>query len=718
MRIFTLCIVLCLVLLSCQSKNILKPELIPDSPILFTGDTIPVSNSDDVGFRQTISCKAPDQDALYAWKIITTDYILPEGVQADSSGWLIDSVSHSIWSHRTSLSFDFGTANGRISHIIAKVQMKCIKNGIEQPMIEVPFRTDRILETTLIAPFKDGFNIGTGVHISLHETTNLAVDGMYAHHFMYRLNRVNNNGDVLEYGQWYNSIDCEDIREIYLNATTQPMIAPNADNEMTQFEVYVVTRQGVEEATHHTIKFHAQSGHRPQTLIYNICNCALGTYHYSIVDNYLPPMFYTFIPSQITGRYNRPFFLDNLSNIYVAVNSPDLKINLCWGYHGQYGCVSSSGVVNTTNYPFDNEQSVCLDSLDTPYFAQILYYDLRLDNAPFPSSPELGNSQIITDLNGYSWRRVHAKEGLQKARISGLNSAQHRFEVRAVDSQGEHDLTPAVFLFTLVNYTPVSQRNGILIVDDDPHIPSFCPDATVDQIYSNVVPTQYGNVDVIDLNSPTMDSFHSKISPSNLLNRKVVIWHSDGGYISSSLPGNLDALYIFLRNGGKLVISGGQNLYEDFLIINQSYPQFTQEIFGIGNLTSYMHKVQTANSFIQKPWFISAFHEYNGYPDINLNTATPFYALITSRHGLGPVSYFDDLPSGIPLYKYGCKPPGTDNYSPDQTSYDMLSTKHVGYRFDVNDSKIVVFTFPLAYMDQGQTQQMLNTLIPSLIGNK
>lgn len=526
---------------------------------------------------------------------------------------------------------------------------------------------------------------------------------------------------------WISTLGLPKINEYKLTKQTTPALVPDFDGETQVTETVIYARAfdlaGIKSDVK-TIKFAVKEGFRPQTLIYGQRVLALGDNHFiDYLDDSTPEVL-PYVYTSAGAHYATPFFRDTTGK-YTAIYSPNLKVTLRWGWHGEYGTTSSAGVVTTTDNPFDRKQDNVLDSLDANYYSEVVGFDLRLDNQPY-NFPPLINS-IVTDPDGKRWLRVRVTDPIAQSLVmTNLGSGRHIFEARAIDLQDEIDRTPAVFEFYLVNPVTAANRHDVLILDDDVNNNPFSPDATVDALYENFVSTaatQHGitnarivQIDRESINDLNADVRKRRFAASELQNYKLVIYHSDGGYLTSHLDSENDGLSLYLLSGGNVVISGGQNLQP----INQAFVQKGQNLlsryFGVAYNLESIIAVQTANSFIQRPWFIQATSLVNPpYSNLGVELTTPFNSLVLSRHGLGPVSYIAQKTIGAQyLYSYGSKAVGTSgppDYAPStQELFDQYNGKPVALKTATGNNKCYFFTFPLSYMNVANTQGLFNQI--------
>ncbi|MBP7309784.1 MAG: hypothetical protein KA984_00670, partial [Candidatus Cloacimonetes bacterium] len=572
--------------------------------------------------------------------------------------------------------------------------------------VSLPFRSSRIIGSRIAVNFNPGQNTSCGLEFSLHEEIgDVFVDGMYAHHFMYRLNILNNALDVVSYGSWHSSLSMADMRRVILNAVSTPALTPTPPNQYTQFESYVVSRSGIEEATRHSVHFRAQDGFIPQALIYSQTAAALGEKHFSIVDDDL--MYQNeLIPRSGTNRNRRLWQGDNGLE---AIWSPDLKLHLQWGYFGQYGNTTASGIAVITNNPWDPELNICADvQTHNDYYSRVEYFDLRWDNAPFPSQSYFVNPRVVTHQDGSTWLRI--KNYNQQSRhhtFSGLLSGTHQLKVCAVDLQNVIS-DPAILQIDLLPYKPYDQRSGLLIVDDSANNASS-PDAIVDNFYNAVIPANFGPVQSIDISS--LDPDDSPLSPIMMQNYLGIIWHTDSPNVNPKLSSYADALNIYLGNSGHLVLSGTHKLAGVFDAWDAS-PVFLQSNFGITGEDNYG---TLSASLVQNTYFIKA--EGTSYlPDLDLEIENAINPIIEIKEGLSSVTYFNPGMQTENLYQFGCKPVTAGQDPPTQDEYDFYSSKYVGYLHCRADAEIAVFGFPLSYMEQQDVASAMQSLLLQMIG--
>jgi hypothetical protein len=156
---------------------------------------------------------------------------------------------------------------------------------------------------------------------------------------------------------------------------TRPYLVPDFDASGTQVTETVVYAKAFDlagiKSDVKALKFAVKEGFRPQTMIYHQRVLALGDNHFiDYLDDSTPEVL-PYVYTSTGAHYATSFFKDTLGR-YSAVYSPNLKVTLRWGWHGEYGTTSSAGVVTTTDNPFDRKQDNVLDSLNTNYYSEVV----------------------------------------------------------------------------------------------------------------------------------------------------------------------------------------------------------------------------------------------------------------------------------------------------------------------------------------------------------
>jgi len=719
LRLSAIVAIFCLGLLivSCGVQNPAQPQFDNTAQLLFSEDKIPQENGQYL-YLQHIEVINPTAGSLFSYQLETYNNELPENMFANEEGWLYyyangsdtsvplsEPGNHrSLWTSQSSLIAQFGSAEGKIQNLITHIVIR--QKSPEGIITEIssPFKSSRIVGSRIVFPNTYGSECGTGMEFVLQETIgDIYVEGLYAHHFMYRLNILNAQLQVISSGNWFSSIDTPDIRKIVLNGSTTPALGANQPDQYTQFETYVVARNGIEEATHQTTYFRCVTGYKPVALIYSQTVAGMGLHHYTITQD--DPMTSRELIPSLTGHKNRRLF--TVGNSLEAIYSDDFKLHIRWGYKGQYGVIGNETPI-VTNSPWDNELNTVLSPANVNYRSAIAAFDLSFDSNPFPVMPYFVNPTVVMHQNGSTWLRVNnLNDSARKHIFSNLSSGTHVFQVCAVDLQGAIS-DPASVSINLIPYKPFNQRSGILVVDDSPPNTSQSPETIVDDFYNSVVPTTFGTVAAFDIDAGGGNTNY--ISPTLMQNYKAVVWHSDNPGATGKLNQNVDALELYLSGGGRLLLSGTAKLFSVFSEI-ASYQDFLYNRLGINSMADMGILSSTLST---NPFFISAIGQ-NGLPDIPLNLSSAFNTIVASRQGLSSISYFNPEANLNFLYKFGCKPVSATAYPPTQDQYDLYSSKFVAYKHYTAEARVVVFGFPLSYMQQAEVSSGLQSIFADML---
>jgi hypothetical protein len=723
----------------------------------FTGEKITdPDNPTEFLYIQNVKWSSKLPEAKFAFRITTSDLVLPSGIQTDEEGWIyqtqtgINSDSgQTIWTDKNEFEISFSSIFGEFPRIVTDFEIKYLYENTESEPVHRNFLADRdigsIISTT--GGNIDGQVCGTAVHFKVTEQIlDIFVEGLYAHHFMYRLNIIaESDSSMISEGVWFNSINCENIRDIYLTSFSQPALIPNNENEMTQFEAYVVTRNDYsDEDNANSVNFKVQEGFYPETIIYNgydylqdwvdgeYCDTwVLGGNHYTLI-NHPTPRVIPYTISEDVIHYSTPFFV-NSEGDFAALNSADLKVYSHFGWHGEYGRRHQGGIFTVTDDPFDERISVVVNEGNIMYFSEIAYFDIRLDNAPFINPLYPADEYNITDDDGTQWLRIPANdENAQFPVLEDLDSGEHTLEVRVVDSQLAVDLSPSVFSFVLTERVPAEDKSGILILDDDHHHSMFAPDDEIDYFYLNILNNYSDEITVLDREElqyevavPFLHFGMDIFSPTDLEPYKIIIYHSDYVIFSSSIQFEYDVLHLYFENDGNIIFSGGRNIENSFIQSDYYDIHLYSEFFGINSNPETAVEI-LSGSFNQNAFFNKASAEYNDFNDVDLQLPS-FNTLVSNYEGLGPIVFFDEFDADCDiLYSSGIKYPeeGTnfeewddqdDNDAyPSENQYNLFNGRNIALKKVHENNKCYIFGFPLSYMEVDDVRQMMNQIISEI----
>ncbi|MCF7794418.1 MAG: hypothetical protein K9N09_11490 [Candidatus Cloacimonetes bacterium] len=748
-------IIIILLLLSCskhQNSNSIENENFAFTD--FTGEKIEIENSIEYFYTQCIYWEYLEEgNPKFAVRINTTNNELPDDILTDNEGWIYHYLpgadqtiplssplaERSIWTFDNSFEYTFESHVGELSHIISQIEVKYLLNEFESDPISTSFFNYREIGTVLstVAGDIDGMTISTGTIFIMNEKiSDIFVEGLYADHFMYRINIIAEaDSTILEEGTWYNSIDCEDIREVEMTTATGNALTPNEDGELTQFEAYIVTRSGYEDIDNPAkMNFKVQEGLYPNTLIYNgiiqnYTDCsndcyALGENHYV---TYIDPALGGILPSKLIDNeicYATPTWIDSEGN-YAMIGSDDFQYFIHVGYKGEF----------IGNYAGNKYLGIVIDeTTGINYFSQIVFFDIRLDDQAF-IHPELPADEYnIIDNNGLEWLRIPIENELsQNFILENLDYGEHTLTVRAVDMAMNGDQTPSEYTFNLHAPVSLNDREGILILDDSPNN-GGSPDDLIDLFYLDIFANYSGNIEALDRQELVDYGFWNSVlhwgkdvfSPTDLQNYKLIVYHSDNPIEGNKLASEYDVLNLYLKNGGNILVSSAQNLYNANYSFIQTDFTFLQDYFGIEldeNAINIFANDQGQSSYTQNTFFVSALPETtNGYLqqiDLEYPSFNPIVnvEIFNPCHGLGPVSYFNEdyLANDVTImYRYGCASPSNEPGWPTQDDYDFLVQQPVALKRSVNDCNCYIFSFPLSYMQQDQVTALMNEILTEL----
>ncbi len=726
----------------------------------FSGEKIELENSSEYQYVQTISWEENlDGDPLFAYRFTTTNNEIPEGFCTDENGWiyhylpgadesipLCASYEKSIWTDKKSLEITFESVNGELAYIISEVELKYLLDNEASDVISTGFFDFRIIGTRLTTMNGSvaGRTIGRGITFTINEKlTDIFVEGLYADHFMYRLNIISEaDSSLVQAGEWMNTLDCEDIRKVEMNSELGNALEPNEDGELTELEAYIVTRSGFEDIDNPAkMNFKVQDGFYPNTLIYNgilqsnhQCtnnSFALGEYHFvTYLDEALSaePQ-HTYVNDMI--HYATAPWIDKNGN-YVMIGSDDLEFFLNCGYSGEY----------VVNNPANNYYGIVIDELTgVNYYSSINYIDYRLDNEPWDCEEFPAGEYTITDDDGTEWLRIpYESEAARHPVLRGLSYGEHTFTARVVDSQIEPDATPSNYTFNVVAPVPKEEKEGILILCDTPFNQLMAPEELLDSLYSidgffagyNGVINKLSRRELRETVWNSALHFSKDVfSATDLQNYKLIVYYSDIPHEANcNFASEYDVMNLYLQQGGNIILSGGKNIAIKVQIdcINYGFP-ILENYFGIPldiNSIQYPTFEDYQATFFDLAFFDNAISNNVYADDINLLLPS-FNFLVNNVEALGPVSYFNNIdPSCEVLYGFGCRVPevGTlfeewddvddEDVFPSLNQFNMYNNKPIALRKITENNSCYIFGFPLSYMEVEDVNNMMLQILNEL----
>ncbi len=623
----------------------------------------------------------------------------------------------------------------------------------------------------------DGKRIGTGVVLKFRISDKDPLIGDEPNYFLFKLQIINTEGDTLNVAnggypdEWFSTQFQDEVTEFVLipeeaagEDNLGPYIinnTPDPDNEdafldSTFLTVIAYDLAGIPSQSR-TITFAVKEGFYPGSLIY--CGFdpngdglpsytfndifAIGKYHYSFRKaDFLSTID---VPEETTANgyhYAIPLWMDKNGD-FTAINSPNLKIYMHWGFQGEYGVIGQS-TTTTTNSPFNQRVGIVLDeNTQEIYFSELKYFDLQLDGEPYHYPPLAGVVDTYYDSLG-GWTRIPVGAEIdQNTILFNLNSGEHTFRVRAVDLSNIGDPSPAEMKFIIVDPVEEDNKSGILIIDDDAN--TVAQDALLDSFYLAALSDYVGTIDEFDLKSYSHSAAEVKtdnsllhfdldpVCPIDIQNYKLVIYHSDKAGGGTNFQKNNDCLNIFFQLGGNILASLGDNAYTAYNGCNNSAFNILEDYFGIPikRMTvdpEMVVKITNSNYPVNgKPFLIQAapISPMTASLDLELRPGLVWDNLVNMGQGLGASSYFVndifelsiDHPFIIPpvqIYSYVCKDTSATVYPPTQADYDRYNNKIIGIKHTGDLNTNYMFGFALPYMEVEDVRAMFNEVLEDL----
>ena len=721
-----------LLILGCSLRNPTEDDSIPDLSLFnLTG----VMSEDS--YQQQLNV---DMDNLleYSLKVHTFYGNLPSSGELDQDGWYI--LNGSRWLTEKNIVFEFSLEKGKLLDAIEYLEIEYRTADQQEDILQICDR--RLIGTMILTPV-NGLVVGNCYQFNVSETiSDLFADGLYADHFMFRLNTTDLDGILLATGDWYNSLAQTDFRALKLTADGEPALLPLPEDQLYQVEIYVVTRSGFADIDNPaSVSFACTADfNHPETIIYNGIDPTdmnvdwfynrcwlLGEHHYDLEQNDVLTSTNYDLPVKTVGselHYASPFDID-LEGEYNAIASPDLQIFLEWGFWGQYGWPGSYDVPATiTNSPYHEEINELINPTGiTHYSARIEWYEIQLDG-----------QAVQTDYYGSAaeevipgWLRIRTLHPYCKQiLLENLEVGLHTFSVRVADNFGNIDPEPAVFQFRIHNYIEPEDRYGLLIIDADKD-DLFSPDETIDNIYQEALSDYSFTVDEIDLEEYSLSpaenvTFNSNLhfdralmAHSDLIDYKWIIIHVDraSGYDFSRRL--FDNLYDIHTQKSNLILSAGANLeyiYSQSLFYNQEkLKQAVEDYWGINVSSTEPSVEKISSSPLTNPYLIGAIPA-SGMQTYLVLQLPSWFNLVTFKAGLGPCCRFmeEGLTSEV-IYLYDCKPVDCETYPPTEEQYADFHESPIAVHHNFQDSQAWIFGFNLSFMEVADLQAMFNEIL-------
>ncbi|HPV15651.1 MAG TPA: hypothetical protein PL126_08400, partial [Candidatus Cloacimonadota bacterium] len=499
----------------------------------------------------------------------------------------------SIWTSQKYAVINFPAAdqNGEPVVTLSKFEVIAIDNRgeVTQEAAWRKFNADSARPKVHLSTSKgnpNGDEVGSGIKLAFTMEDFDPFISAVPHRYEFKMMKIKKQATASGYTEtiipgtqtdWINTVKPEDpaINEYLLTRYTDPALSYDtiSDDESQATYTKVIARvydlAGVVSAKVDSIHFAVKSGFAPKTLIYEQKVYALGDYHFVDYTDENSPEIY---PFTIVGGHQRfaTSFFRGFGGNRTAVTSTNMKIWIRWGWKGEYGKVEESGAVSHTDNPYDKKIDDVLDSNGENYYSEITHFDLRYDGDEYEYAPYANDpSRHVTDSDGTRWLRIPLHSPIGQTVVLTFprtTAGEHTFEVRCVDLQGEVDPNPESFTFTLEDFVPPNQRNGVLVVDDDPNGPDS-PDALVDARYAYMLSDYTGRVDFQKrpdaIEFDLLDHRGRFLAPSEMQKYKLVVYHSDRPVQKGNFKAEHDGIYLYLSRGGNFLVSSTTKLSEE-----------------------------------------------------------------------------------------------------------------------------------------------------------
>jgi len=759
-------------------------------------------------FQQTIRWSAYDTDGViygYAFRVIDENGNPFHDIQGNvvgtpgyscvnDSGWVYHyqpgadesipledpDAMKTIWTSQVYAVINFpANVNGDSANVVSTFEVKCIDNiGDESIPAKKYFNAESTIPIARVQSTKgeiDGETIGLGIVFEFQILGDEPFIGEIADYYEFILEKKDLNGNLIPFNgtpqggydldindpeDWISTRGQADVAHYTMTRFTTPALIPNTiDNDVpadsTFLTVKAIDIAGIISEPVE-ITFVIKEGFYPGTLIYvaeekkkkKNDTWVLGQNHFvTYMDQSIPKV----IPSIMTAdgaHFATPFWIDTEGKL-TAIGSQDFRVYLHWGWHGEF----------ETDQPDKRRVGQVYDELtNTPYFAEIISFDIRIDDEAYVYGPLPASDYNVIDDDGTEWLRVPIYHDIsQHTNIYGdyTSTGSHKVEIRAVDLQDVADETPAEFTFFVEDFIPKEEKAGILIIDDEENHPSQSPEAIVDTLYNYFFDSQndvveVNRVDVADIigdmGLSALHFYRAVFSPTDIQQYKLIVYHSDKPLINttSNFDKEYDSLNLYLSGGGNLLFSGGANivaiqqkcqkdglpLLEYFGIPRELDDEELQAVHVVTHVNPESGAVTQANFF--KLQFMVKATATNGFTDDILLQLPGFNNLVNMKYGLGPVAYFDNLLNGTEtIFEFGCKfkdPDGngldptfldwdadydTDQY-PNEDQYNEFTGKAVAIKRITENNNCYFFGFPLSYMNKDDVKAAMQVILDEI----
>jgi len=254
----------------------------------------------------------------------------------------------------------------------------------------------------------------------------------------------------------------------------------------------------------------------------------------------------------------------------------------------------------------------------------------------------------------------------------------------------------------------------MVIDDDEPGSNIFSPPAVVDSLWNSYFANTGYTPSVVhykeDLNQ---DTHLRKLALSDLQNYKLVIFHSERPDKTSNLYYENDAITLYLKQGGNMLITlTGQGAQSINGITRRSQNSMVQ-YFGMPRVFDAAQSITaTSNAFLHKADGQQIINTTIEYPDIDVNLSG-FNLIVNNNQGLYSVTYFPFTltPGSNIMYKFTCKPTSWPVNPPSLAQYNLFNNKTIGVRTVTANNKCYLLGFPLSYMNASHAKEFIRKIV-------
>lgn len=702
----------------------------------------------------------------------------------DPNGWVLhyrrganesiplssEEASRTIWSERVFTIVNFpandGTLNGNVGNLAnvpSRFQVIAIDNrgaisNLEEKFFYTRSRQPELIVTSSRGQFIDNPDnpIGQGIKVMFNMRDGLVgVVPTRPWYFMYRVKRIATTPDssVVYVSEWKDTKGAARINEVVITGDTDPYLESNFKatptspedlsnpKTVTVIEAKVVDLAGVvsQPVAH---KFYVSDRYAPQSMFYPTHTYVLGEHHFTLVQDTnngdVHPNINTTEGVRFASNFTAHPIFDANGAIetfeWRVVGNEQTRFWFRWGYRGEF----------EANNPNNKVVGIVRDSTGNTgvnYFSEISYFYIQLNGAPYEFGPLMAiQTPEYNPLYGQYLKVPANHEIAQRISFNGLapnnpNDPNDFYELKVTveDLQGKRDPSPAVFRFRVIAPKPVSERSGVLYINNN-----TADSDIVRNFYDDVIPARHKD-NYTYIHRGTMSSRlgafprynirdGKHLFPASFLqDYKYVIYATDHINTIHNLEKDSDGVRLYMRNGGNVLLVSNFRLKEhhenDLLGAGN---RFLINFFGFPTNPASVRRLIDSNVSIQtrRFYFVGADHVSNSALNINaeltnnpdnimnnwINETRP-NDIGQPRMGIPSVTFFDEHNAEV-IYTFRSKTTAQDYYSPQTDAERALyHGKPVVIRKANGQGSGYTIGFPLLFMQKNTVQAMLDNVL-------